>query len=64
MMGSFSQVDLQPIAGSHEVEASAFSNCPKMHCRSCSSIIGVLRKMRTKVMTKLRMKLMMKLRMN
>ena len=29
--GSYSQMDMQPIAGSHEVEASAFSNYPKMH---------------------------------
>ena len=28
--GSYSQMDMQPIAGSHEVEASAFSNYPKM----------------------------------
>ena len=29
--GIYSQMDMQPIAGSYEVEASAFSNYPKMH---------------------------------
>ena len=46
MMDSYSQVDLQPIAGSHEGEVSAFSNYPKMHCRCCSSMITTSRKIR------------------